>query len=390
MILSQLAHDLLQVGRLCGGILLEFLRVEIGAGAVFHGLLPEIVSQCLCRGEVFVVDDIVECAAGKVSEERSRGVRFVLHALDDIQQWVVPVVLKAVGNHANIHQTVGLHDDKPWRDGVSPRLTPQQVELHAFAQDGCEIFHVRVLRVLGIVYGHLALLPVFVHHDTDGILVPCRDDTSLVGRVAPDGAGVLLSVLRQSGDEVVGHSRGKHPADECGQCHEVMVQVFGRDLRRSVAVAPHLPEGIGLAGGQMELSDERLYLRVEVAKSISGVSECLGTYEHQCLVHHLVDDVGLRHLAVLDVRNAREKLFGSDVRVHEATTVVIRCYLLAASAASHSMSFFFSSLPQWYSPVVPSLCITLWHGMSMAMGFCATADATALTADGFSMRLAMS
>ena len=122
---AQLGDGLLQVLDLHGGVFFEL--------ACF---LPKIVAQRLRDIEVRVVDDVVERTAGKVSEQDRLGVGFRLHAADEIEQGRMTILHEAGCNRTDVEQEVRFHDNDARIDVVSLHLAVQQIEMHAFFEDG--------------------------------------------------------------------------------------------------------------------------------------------------------------------------------------------------------------------------------------------------------------
>ena len=151
---AQFRDGLLQVPDLHGGIVLEAACVEVCAGAILQCFLPKIVAQRLGSVEVWIVDDVVECTAGKVSEQDRLGVGFGLHAADEVEKWRVTILHEAGCDRADVEQEVRLYDDDARIDVVSFHLTVQQIEMHAFFEDRSQVAHVGVLVVLAVVNRH--------------------------------------------------------------------------------------------------------------------------------------------------------------------------------------------------------------------------------------------
>ena len=97
-----------------------------------------------------------------------------------------------------------------------------------------------------------------------------------------------LQVAGQSDGERLRYVGTEHTADENGQCSGVVEQVFGQQRQTLVGVAAHLPDGIGLVGGHVVLSQQRFDLRVEVTEAIARVFQPFSTDEYERFVHELV------------------------------------------------------------------------------------------------------
>ena len=111
---EQLGDNLLNVGSLIGGCLLVvFLLVQVGTGAIVECLLAEVSTEGLLPVvRAIAIDDVVEHTAGEITQQQRLRVGVRLQAANGIAQRMMAVALEAAGDGTDIDEVVWLHDDK--------------------------------------------------------------------------------------------------------------------------------------------------------------------------------------------------------------------------------------------------------------------------------------
>ena len=111
---EQLGDNLLDIGGLISGCLLVvFLLVQIGTGAIVECLLAEVGSKGLLPVvRAIAIDDIIEHTACEVTKQQRLRVGVRRQTANGIAQWMMAVALKTVSDGTDIDEVVWLHDDK--------------------------------------------------------------------------------------------------------------------------------------------------------------------------------------------------------------------------------------------------------------------------------------
>ena len=224
--------------------------------------------------------------------------------------------------------------------------------MHAGLENIIEVFHSGILVLLCIADAPFALLPILVDDYRNGVRIKGLHHTPLVRRILPKASASPSEIMGQERREVGGDVRSEDAADE--PCHSSnIIEKVGLSVTArfhemaSVAVTPRLPQGISLVGGDAIDTYQTLQLGVEVTKAIMCIFQSFGTDHDEGLMEETDAHGGRRSFVTDD---------GTEIGKEVGRSLAHDCSF--TFAASHSRICFFRSLPQWYSPKVPSLWMT--------------------------------
>ena len=95
--LEQFSNDLLQVPHLFHGLHFKRYRVQVDACTVFQSLLSVVVFQCFCHVKRTLstrMDDVIERATGKISQNGMPRIGLILHTVDGEEGWMMTILRK--------------------------------------------------------------------------------------------------------------------------------------------------------------------------------------------------------------------------------------------------------------------------------------------------------
>ena len=166
---------LADVCRLLAGIVDKPLGVEVVAGGELQRLLAEEAVHRVGQRCLAVVDDVVECRPGKVTQEHRLRVAAGPEPFGGVEERVVPVAaLEAVGQRRDVKQEVGLYHHQAGLHTLSLRVTVEQVQLHPLAQHLAQVLMLRIV--------HLDV-PAVGSVGPDGLPVEAADHTTYIAGI---------------------------------------------------------------------------------------------------------------------------------------------------------------------------------------------------------------
>ena len=227
---EQLGDNLLNISSLIGGCLLVvFLLVQVGTGAIVKCLLAEVGSKSLLPVvRTIAIDDVVEHTAGEVTQQQRLRVGVRRQAANGIAQWMMAVALKTVGNGTDIDEVVWLHDDKGGNQrGDFARLflfAVEQVELHTLLDDLLQILQ---MRSAAVNHDRPAIGIILVYGSVDAVAVDIVDEASHVTIINVPMFGLRLVNTGNATREQGGHGRVENGADEECQRTAIVEHILG-------------------------------------------------------------------------------------------------------------------------------------------------------------------
>ena len=311
---EQLGDNLLDIGGLIGGCLLVvFLLVQIGTGAIVECLLAEVSTEGLLPViRAIAIDDVVEHTAGEVTQQQCLRVGIRRQAANGIAQRMMAVALKAVGNRADIDEVVWLHDDKGWKQrGDIARLfllAVEQVELHALLDDLLQILQ---MRSTAVNHDRPAIGIILVYGCVDAVTVDVVDQATHITIVDVPVFGLRFVNTGNATREQGGHRCVEDGADEECQRTTIVEHILWSQWLGAVAVATHLLDGHHIGSPDVVLLAEVVDLREKVTEGDVRRTQRLLAAQHQRFMHQAVG----RHAVgkVQNVGNPCKQVGGSDM-----------------------------------------------------------------------------
>ena len=273
---EEIVYDAAQIVDLCLGVDLECGSAgKVGAGAVVERPLAEVGAQGVEPVVVLgVVDDVVEGAPGKVTQEYGIGVGGRAEPVGDIGERMVAVVGEAARYLADVEQIVGLDDDEPGLE-VLALMAVDEVELHAALEQGLQIAVGGVVDDVGVARA------VAVGMDMDELVVMVGDHAAQIAAVYGVAEVGGTPHDGQTAYEGRGHIGGGDCRHEQSQRAQVVGPVGVGDGVGAVGVAAHGLYLLPVGGAHGTAATQVVDLRKQVAKDHARVFDSLMAHLRQ-------------------------------------------------------------------------------------------------------------
>lgn len=288
------------------------LLVEVLAGAVFEGFLSEVRPERHRPVVVLaLVDDVVERASGKVSDEDGLRVGRLFQTLEGVDERRMAIGREASGQRTDVDEKIGLHDNLPHLARLLALLGSHvdEVHLRSRLQQVGEVLQAR----LAAVHLEHFLISVLCRLHRYHVAFHGTHNAPHTSAVDVSYGGLRLARHGYVPDELGRNVGVEHLGDEHRQRATVVEQLLALEWGGAVGVVSHLldveiivhPDAFQLA--------EHVDLGKERPDGVGRSGQSSGACEHQCLVHQLVERGGFHLRRRGDVGHAMEELGGGDV-----------------------------------------------------------------------------
>lgn len=273
---EEIVYDAAQIVDLRLGVAFECGSAgKVGASAVVERPLAEVGAQGVEPVVVRrVVDDVVEGAPGKVTQEYGIGVGGRAEPVGDIGEGMVAVVGEAARYLADVEQIVGLDDDEPGLE-VLALMAVDEVELHAALEQGLQI------AVGGVVDGVGVARAFAVGMDVDKLVVMVGDHAAQIAAVYGVAEVGGTPHDGQTAHKGRGHVGGGDCRHEQSQRAQVVGPVGVGDGLGAVGVAAHGLNLLPVGGAHGTAATQVVDLRKQVAKGHACVLDSLMAHLRQ-------------------------------------------------------------------------------------------------------------